>query len=125
MHTQPKAVQRLYGTNLPIFQTHFHQVVPRLDVGPRQRVRPAAAVRSPRVQFVEHRPQMSGPLREGRADQSSGFTFQGLCDLKQMRATSDAFLVRLGQAKLVLRESDQALLGLSKKLAVRPSARLS
>jgi hypothetical protein len=44
--------------------------------------------------------------------------------LKQMRALGDTLLVCLGQAEGVLREGDQLLLGASKKLAVRPTARL-
>jgi hypothetical protein len=76
------------------------------------------------VQVVEHLPQVVGPLREGRADQGRRFAAQSLGNLKQMRALGDTLLVRLRQAEGVLRESDQLLLGASKKLAVRPTARL-
>ena len=76
------------------------------------------------MQVVEHLPQVGGPLREGRADQSCGLAPQRLGDLKQMRALGDTLLVRLRQAEGVLREGDQLLLGASKKLAVRPIAML-
>ena len=52
---------------------------------------------------MEHLPQVVGPLREGRADQSCGLATERLGDLKQMRALGDTLLVRLRQAEGVLR----------------------